>query len=142
MNEATVTYRKKVLFVCAQNKIRSVTAEKMFSDSQLYDVRSRGVAADARIRLTANDIGWADVIFVMEKNHRNRIVKNFRDAIGGKRIVCLFIEDIYEPMEDSLVTELRRKLSPFLLLPNHEKKIERQSVSTKDESPSRLGESP
>jgi len=107
----------KVLFVCAQNKIRSVTAERMFSSSQRYQVRSRGIANDARVKLTAGDIGWADVIFVMEKNHKNRMAKRFREKIGSKRIVCLFIEDIYEPMEDALIAELRRKLSPHLILP-------------------------
>lgn len=107
----------KVLFVCAQNKIRSFTAEKIFSGSQRYQVRSRGVANDARIKLTAGDIGWADLILVMEKNHKNRITKQFREEIGSKRIVCLFIEDIYEPMEEALIAELRRKLAPHLLLP-------------------------
>lgn len=108
---------QKTLFVCAQNKIRSYTAEKMFDGSQRYHIRSRGVAKDARIKLTEGDIGWADIIFVMEKNHKNRITKAFREKIVGKKIVCLFIEDIYDPMEESLVDELRRKLSPHLILP-------------------------
>ena len=103
--------------MCAQNKIRSVTAEKMFAGSQLYDVKSRGVAKDARIKLTESDIGWADVIFVMEKNHKNRIAKDFRSAVGGKKIVCLFIDDIYCPMEEELIAVLRQKLAPHLLLP-------------------------
>src|SRR3954462_9649646 len=98
MDASHVTARQKVLFVCAQNRMRSFTAEKMFSGSVLYDVKSRGVAKDARIRLTESDIGWADVIFVMEKNHKNRIAKDFGSAIIGKKIVCLFIEDIYDPM--------------------------------------------
>src|ERR1041384_4990220 len=101
-----VTHRKKILFVCAQNKIRSVTAEKMFAGSPLYDVKSRGVAKDARIKLTESDLGWADVIFVMEKNHKNRIAKDFGAAIVGKKIVCLFIEDIYQPMEQELIAVL------------------------------------
>lgn len=96
--------------------MRSLTAEKMFSGSMLYDVKSRGVAKDARIRLTESDIGWADVIFVMEKNHKNRIAQDFRSAVVGKRIVCLFIEDIYDLMEPALVQELRQKLAPHLLL--------------------------
>jgi len=108
---------KKVLFVCAQNKIRSYTAEKMFSGLQGYQVRSRGIAKDARVKLTEGDIGWADVIFVMEKNHKNRIARDFGEKIAGKKIVCLFIEDIYDPMEDSLIEELRRKLAPYILLP-------------------------
>jgi predicted protein tyrosine phosphatase len=103
---------RKLLFVCARNKIRSLTAEKLLAHSPFYSVRSRGVAREARIKLTREDIGWADAIFVMEKNHKNRITKEFREAISGKPIVCLFIEDIYEPMEDALVEELRNKLHP------------------------------
>lgn len=117
MDASQITSRKKVLFVCAQNRMRSFTAEKMLSGSMLYDVKSRGVAKDARIRLTESDIGWADIIFVMEKNHKNRIAKDFRSAIVGKKIVCLFIEDIYDPMEPALIQELRQKLAPHLLLP-------------------------
>lgn len=118
---------KKVLFVCAQNKIRSVTAERMFARSQQYQVRSRGVGNDARVKLTAGDLGWADVIFVMEKNHKNRIAKKFPEEAAGKKIVCLFIEDIYEPHESALIAELRRKLAPHLLLPDLEEP--NQSVS-------------
>ena len=109
--------RKKLLFVCARNKIRSLTAEKLFSGSQQYQVRSRGVANDARIRLTAADLGWADLVFAMEKNHKNRIQQKFREAAADKKIVCLFIEDIYQPMEPALLAELRNKLAPYLELP-------------------------
>lgn len=117
MSEKTVTSRKKILFVCARNKIRSFTAEKMFAGSQRYDIRSRGVANDARIKLTERDLNWADLVFVMEKNHKNRIAQKFPEAVIGKRIICLFIEDIYKPMEEALIAELRSKLSPHLLPP-------------------------
>lgn len=108
---------KKLLFVCAQNKIRSYTAEKLFAGSQRYQVRSRGVAADARIKLAEGDLGWADIVFVMEKNHKNRIQQKFPEKVAGKKIVCLFIEDIYESMEPALIAELRRTLAPHILLP-------------------------
>lgn len=124
MDAAQITSRTKVLFVCAQNRMRSFTAEKMFMGSMLYDVKSRGIAKDARIRLTESDIGWADVIFVMEKNHKNRIAKEFRSAIVGKKIACLFIEDIYDPMEPALIHELRRKLAPYLILPEEKGPIQ------------------
>jgi predicted protein tyrosine phosphatase len=106
----------KILFVCAQNKIRSLAAEKMFESSQRYHVRSRGVAKGSRAKLTEGDLGWADVIFVMEKNHKNIINKKFGGQSHGKRIICLFIKDIYDPMEDALTAELRRKLAPYLHL--------------------------
>jgi predicted protein tyrosine phosphatase len=117
MEDADVIRRTKVLFVCARNKIRSLTAEKMFAGSPVYDVKSRGLAKDARIKLTASDLGWADIIFVMEKSHKNRITKDFTTAMAGKKVVCLFIRDIYRPFEDALVSKLRDKLAPYLLLP-------------------------
>jgi len=108
---------QNILFVCAQNRIRSYTAEKMFADSECYQIRSRGIAPDARIPLSDIDLDWADVVFVMEKNHRNRMIKRFREKARNKRIICLYIEDIYEPMEESLMSELRFKLSPYLDIP-------------------------
>lgn len=111
---------RNILFVCAQNRIRSYTAEKMFADSNRYQIRSRGVASDARIPLSENDLSWADIIFVMEKNHRNRMVKRFGEKARNKTIVCLYIEDIYDPMEESLIAELRFKLSPYLDVPEYD----------------------
>jgi predicted protein tyrosine phosphatase len=80
-------------------------------------VKSRGVAKGARIKLTAGELRWADLIFVMEKEHKNRIAKEFREDVVGKKIVCLFIEDIYEPMEKSLIAILRANHTPHLVLP-------------------------
>ena len=111
---------KNILFVCAQNRIRSYTAEKMFANSDRYHIRSAGVASDARIPISESDLDWADVIFVMEKNHRNRMVKRFRDKARNKTIICLFIEDIYEPMEEALIAELRFKLAAYLDVPKQE----------------------
>ncbi len=106
--------RRKLLFVCARNKIRSLTAERMFQGSPRYDVRSRGVSRTARIRLTAADIGWADQIFVMEKEHKDRMREDFAAVLRGKPVVVLFIEDIYEPMEPALLEILRERLAPHL----------------------------
>lgn len=118
MSESPVISRKKILFVCAQNKMRSYTAERMFAGSVHYDVKSRGVAKNARIKLTESDIRWADLIFVMEKNHKNRMAAEFPAAIAGKKVICLFIEDIYDPMEPALIAELREKLAPHLVVPD------------------------
>jgi predicted protein tyrosine phosphatase len=108
--------REKLLFVCARNRIRSLTAEQMFAGSQLYDVKSRGVASNARIKLTAKDLAWADRVFVMEKNHKNRITELFSDVIDGSDIVCLHIEDAYQPMEPALIDELKAKLASYVEL--------------------------
>lgn len=68
------------------------------------------------MKLTEGEIGWADLIFVMEKYHKNRIAKTFPQCVVGKKLICLFIEDIYDPIEEGLIAELRRKLAPYLLL--------------------------
>lgn len=106
--------REKILFVCARNKIRSLTAEKMFAGSQHYDVKSRGIAKEARVKLTAADLRWSDRIFVMEKKHQDRIVAQFPEEAAGRKIICLFIEDIYQPNEERLIALLRKKLAPHL----------------------------
>ena len=101
---------QKVLFVCSINKMRSYTAEKIYEKFDRYQVRSRGTENGARVKITEGDIGWADIIFTMEKRNTNRIRKKFKEKIEGKKIVTLFIEDNYDPMEPALIDELKRKL--------------------------------
>jgi predicted protein tyrosine phosphatase len=112
-----IATREKILFVCARNKIRSLTAERLFSGSPRYDVKSRGLSKESRVRLTASDLAWADRVFVMEKNHKNRITSDHREAASGVEIVCLFIEDIYRPMQPELIEILHERLEPYLDLP-------------------------
>lgn len=109
-----MTERLKVLFVCSQNRIRSLTAEKLFEGNSAYDARSAGTEHDARIKVTAGHIGWADKVFVMEKRHRERLRKKFRQELEGKEIICLFIPDEYEPLADDLFEILRARLTPHL----------------------------
>jgi predicted protein tyrosine phosphatase len=109
-----MTERVKVLFICSQNRIRSLTAERLLEGHSSYEVRSAGTEADARIRVTAGHVGWADKIFVMEKRHQERLRKKFRQELTGKVVVCLFIPDEYEPMAEDLVEILRARLTPHL----------------------------
>ena len=114
----------KLLFVCSQNKLRSLTAEKLFEGFPAYQVRSVGTQPDARIVITAGHIGWADLIFVMEKSHLNRIRRKYPDALQGKRVIALHIPDDYEYMQPELLEELRGKLGPYVLLPDEERAVE------------------
>jgi predicted protein tyrosine phosphatase len=107
----------KLLFVCSRNRKRSLTAEKMFAGFPRYQVRSAGTQPESRIVVTAGHVGWADVIFVMEKSHANRMQLKFGDAMSGKRVVALHIPDDYEFMQTELIDELRCKLEPFVELP-------------------------
>ena len=118
-----ISTAKKLLFVCSQNKLRSLTAEKLFEGSPHYQVRSVGTQPDARIVVTEGHLGWADIIFCMEKSHVNRLQRKFREALRGKQVVCLRIPDEYEFMDEDLLDEFRAKLPAYVTLPDETRNI-------------------
>jgi predicted protein tyrosine phosphatase len=83
-----VISEQKFLFVCSRNQWRSRTAETIFSGIPGYSVRSVGTAEKARIKVTEGHIGWADLIFVMENRHAERLRIKFPEAISGKPVIC------------------------------------------------------
>ena len=60
------------------------------------------------------DVDWADVIFVMEKMHLNKLRGRFRRYLDGKRVICLDIHDEYEFMDPVLVQLLQAKVGRYL----------------------------
>ncbi len=82
-----------------------------------YEVRSAGTQPDARVVVAEGHIGWADVIFVMEKSHANRMRLKFPSALDGKRVVALHIPDDYEFMQPELVDELQAKVAQHMEIP-------------------------
>jgi predicted protein tyrosine phosphatase len=96
----------KILFVCSRNRLRSLTAETIFDGVAGHQVRSAGTAEGARIRVTAGHVGWAELIFVMEKRHLSRLREKFREEIAGKPVVCLYIPDDYDYMDEELIDRL------------------------------------
>jgi predicted protein tyrosine phosphatase len=104
----------KVLFICSQNRLRSPTAEQVFSNFPNIEVDSAGTDKDAVNPLTFELVSWADLIFVMEKAHRNKVQKLYRSAIGGKRLVSLDIPDEYDFMDPALVNLLRARVPRYL----------------------------
>ncbi len=107
----------KVLFICSRNRLRSLTAEAVFHGAGGHEVRSAGTEAGARVRVTAGHLGWADLIFVMEKRHLSRLRQKFGDSLAGKRVVCLHIPDEFEYMDEDLVDRLRGGVAPYVELP-------------------------
>jgi len=103
-----------VLFVCSQNRLRSPTAEQVFSRREDLEVDSAGTNHNADNLLTAELIEWADVIFVMEKAHRSKLQRRFRTALGGRRVICLDIPDDYDFMQPELIRLLEAKVSCHL----------------------------
>lgn len=102
--------RTKILFICSRNRRRSLTAEAVFKDEPVWDVRSASTEDAARIKVTAGQLGWADVVVVMEKRHKERLRQKFPEEFAAKRCVCLFIPDDYEFMEAGLIEILREKM--------------------------------
>jgi predicted protein tyrosine phosphatase len=107
----------KLLFVCSRNRMRSLTAEQIFSGVPGFQVRSAGTQPDARIVVTGGHVGWADVIFVMEKSHLHRMRRKLSEALHGKRVIVLGIPDDYEYMQPELIDELEAKVAQHLDLP-------------------------
>jgi len=97
----------KLLFVCSQNKRRSLTAEKIFDGYNGHEARSAGTESNARIKVTSGLLGWADVIFCMEKKHLRRIKERYSDMVTNKKVICLYISDDYDFMDRELVEMLR-----------------------------------
>ena len=105
---------KRVLFICSQNRLRSPTAEQVFASWEGIEVASAGLNLGADNPVTPELLAWADMVFVMERAHRNKLSKKFRAQLGRKRIICLDIPDEFEFMDATLVSLLKAKVSKHL----------------------------
>ena len=103
-----------ILFICSRNQWRSPTAEQIYKNKPGIRVKSAGTASSAKIRLTAKAILWADLIFVMEKKHKQIIMENFSFEAEEKSIIILDIPDDYQYMDQELIEEIQTKVEPYL----------------------------
>lgn len=103
--------RLKVLFVCAMNKQRSVTAERLYRNDSRLEVRSAGVRAEAPRRVSESDLWWADVVFVMEREHKTWIRTRF-EGLPLPEIDVLDVPDDFEVMDPELQRILQSLLDP------------------------------
>jgi len=100
----------KLLFVCTINRMRSATAQKIYENDYRFEVKSAGTDKTANTVLSEEILNWADSIVVMEKHHRNYIRKYFPEIYKKKKIVCLYIPDIYSYMQPELIEILKIKI--------------------------------
>jgi predicted protein tyrosine phosphatase len=107
----------KLLFICSQNRWRSLTAETLAHGIDGFTARSAGTERGARVRVTEGHLRWADLVFVMEKRHLERLRSKFPEAVQGKQIICLHIPDDYGYMDPQLIELLKIKLSPYIDVP-------------------------
>lgn len=98
---------RRVLFVCGRNKLRSPTAEQIFSSYPGLEVASAGMNDDSDTPVSAELLEWADVIFVMEKIHRSKLSRRYGKHLNKQCIICLNIPDRFEYMDEGLVRLLR-----------------------------------
>jgi predicted protein tyrosine phosphatase len=105
---------KRLLFVCSQNRLRSPTAEEVFSSWPNVEVASAGLDNDARTPLSAELVEWADIIFVMEQTHLKKLTASFKRHLKGQRVVCLDIPDRFSFMDPTLVRILEERVPKFL----------------------------
>ncbi|VAW64765.1 hypothetical protein MNBD_GAMMA10-1597 [hydrothermal vent metagenome] len=102
---------KKILFICSENRLRSPTAEAVFSEYEGIKAIGAGTNSDAETTVSGDLIEWADIILVMEKSHRNKISKKYKTLLKNKRLVVLEIPDNYEYMQAELIQLLKTKVS-------------------------------
>lgn len=103
-----------ILFVCSRNQWRSPTAEAIYKRYSGINVKSAGTEPSARIRLNSKMIEWADIIFVMEKKHKQRMLENFTIETKGKKIVILDIPDEFKYMDQELIEEIQSKVDDYI----------------------------
>ena len=105
-----------ILFVCSRNQWRSPTAEAIYKNHSEIVVRSAGTSPSAKVKLTSKMILWADIIFVMEKKHKQKMMESFSNETEDKQVIILDIPDEYQFMDPELIEEIETKVNSILNL--------------------------
>ncbi len=77
-------------------------------------VRSAGVSSKSSHQLSGKDLDWADLVLVMERKYKSRILSVFGDHPNLPRIVSLDIPDEYERMDPELISLIEKATEPHL----------------------------
>ncbi len=96
------------------NRLRSPTAETVFAELPHIEVDSAGINRSAEVRLSAEQIEVADIIFCMEKMHKRKLNETYRKYLKGKQVVVLDIPDNFSYMDEKLVKILKQKCANYL----------------------------
>lgn len=105
-NTDAMLLKPHILFVCGRNQWRSPTAARIYADDQRIEVRSAGISSQSAHHVSQRDLEWADLVLVMESEHKTRLRDAYRD-IQMPPIECLDIPDDYRYMDDALVDLIR-----------------------------------
>ncbi|MDV6329976.1 low molecular weight protein tyrosine phosphatase family protein [Asticcacaulis sp. 201] len=105
---------QRLLFICSANRLRSPTAEQVFSQYPNVEARSAGLNNDAVDPLSPEHFEDIDLVFVMEKAHRSKLSQTYRAYLKSARVICLNIPDDFEYMQPELITLLKARVTPHL----------------------------
>ncbi len=104
----------KILFICSRNQWRSPTAEAVYRPDPRVKVSSAGLSASARRRVTEKLLRWADLVLVMEHEHRQRLRETFGEVMQEVRVEVLDIPDDFQFMDPALVELIRERVEPLI----------------------------
>lgn len=99
----------RLLFICSRNQLRSPTAEAVLNIVDGVEAISAGTNNDAETPVSGDLIEWADIIYVMERQHHKKVTQKFNAQLKGKDLHVLGIADNYRYMEPALVTIIKCK---------------------------------
>jgi predicted protein tyrosine phosphatase len=76
----------------------------------------KGVSKSAVRKLTRGDVEWAEVIVVMEREHKQRLMASFGETVRSREVTVhvLDIPDNYQYMQPELVELLRSKIDALI----------------------------
>lgn len=100
---------KKVLFVCAQGRLRSATAMHLMHRMYGYNTRCCGTDKDALFQANERILGWADEICTMDE-FQKFLIQGMCDDMGiAQKVRSLNIPDDYDYMDDELCSLIQRR---------------------------------
>jgi len=77
-------------------------------------VLSAGTSPRARRTVNAKDISWADLIFVMEQKHKDRLRAGFPVPMKYAVVHVLDIPDAYQRNDPELIEIIRKSTAPII----------------------------
>lgn len=101
----------KILFVCSMGRFRSRTAA-MCLKAAWNEVRYCGTDKYADVKVTEDDLIWADVIVCMETHHRSKLRRKWKGY--SHKMQVWGIPDVYGLLDDELVHKLKVKSENLL----------------------------
>ena len=111
---AETTERRRVLFICRQNRSRSATAERLFCKRTDLEVCSAGTSEDALVRVNQRMLEWADLVFTMDVDQHHALERLFPGHPALPSIVCLDIPDEFSFLQPGLIDLLEERVARIL----------------------------